>query len=324
MYDTKTISKNDIFNVLVNDLNVLANKVDRLKSKLSIVSGNGTGDLINDINKSLKQTMDHFFIQEYEVERTLEKWLTLKRDLELARLVQHTIFPHESLYFQDYEFSGYTRAARTLGGDYFTYGFSEDGVYAAIGDVSGKGIANALITVIFDTHLKQFFQKNTSLHEMLLSLNQLFVQMITEFVALDNKFMTFLIFKFDGNKLDYAGAGHEHILIYRAETKKIEKIKTGGVAFGIITDFFGSFNFGSIQLNPGDCILTYSDGITDARNNEHELYGLPRLMKSFNDNADKTLNEVLQIISHDVDSFQQSHDQYDDITLLAIKRNFHK
>lgn len=312
--------KQDVFHVLTTDLSQLAEKVDVLRNRLNGVSGNGALQLLTEIDQSLQTTIDHFCIQEYEIERTLEKWLTLKRDLELARLVQHTIFPHESLIFKDHEFSGFTRAARTLGGDYYTYGFSPQGVYAAIGDVSGKGIANALITIIINNHIKQYVQQDLSLEEIMIALNQLFGNMISDYIALDNKFMTFLLFRFNGDYVEYAGAGHEYMLIYRAETQKCERIKTGGVALGLISDFLGSFSTGRIHLNPGDSLITYSDGVTEARNNQYKMYGLDRLEACIAQNASgPSTAELVQKIAAHVDEFQGTHEQYDDITLMVIK-----
>lgn len=312
--------KNDVLKKLTTDLGSLAEKFQTLKNRLDPSLLNGTQYLLDDIDSALERTMVDFNVQEYEIERNLEKWLMVKHDLDLARLVQRTIYPKENVYLQDLHLAGYTRAAKTLGGDYYNYQIAQDYIYGAIGDVAGKGIANALLTIIIDNHLRQNTRNGMPLEQILMGLNQLFSSIITEFPSLEKKFMTFLLFRYRDSQLEYAGAGQEYLLFYRAKTGHVERIKTGGVALGLITDFLGTYSTGVLDFEPGDFLVTYSDGITEARNEMNQMYRLDRLVQQIEASRDLEPHQIIDHVIADVDSYQGQHEQYDDITLLVLKR----
>ncbi|OQY29570.1 MAG: hypothetical protein B6244_03430 [Candidatus Cloacimonetes bacterium 4572_55] len=313
------MANGDLFNKMTLALDTDIKKIERIRAQLLMKdSDQDVGSVLYDLQQSLKSSLDTFQVKEYEIERTLEKWLLLKQDLNLAREVQKTIFPQDNIYLSNFQLAGFTRAASSLGGDYYTYNISNTGVNAAIGDISGKGIANALITIMFDSHYKNLVYQEMSLQDILFSLNQFFRGIVSNYNGLGEKFMTFLAFRFM-EKIEYAGAGHEYILVNRADQKMCERIKTGGIALGLMPELMGQFSHGEIELNPGDCLVTYSDGITEARNEQGSLFGLDRLVKQVELHSHLDPERVIQKIVENVDEFQGTHEQYDDITLLIIK-----
>ncbi len=312
------MKQDDVFQ---NMSSALSSNIETVENLHKISEKSSPADLkkaINDIQASLENTLELFRFKEYVMERTLEKWLQLKQDLSLARDVQKTIFPKENIYLSGFQLAGYTRAAMSVGGDYYTYNITNTGIHAAIGDISGKGVANALLIIMLDS-----FYKNLLLHQemalegILTELNQFFNDILSHYETLEKKFMTFITFRFM-EKIEYAGAGHEYILVYRVDTKQCERIKTGGVALGLLPDSC-AFSQGQVELKPGESLVTYSDGITEARNDKLRLYGQDRLIRTIETyhkfDPEKLINKIIE----DVDGFQGEHDQYDDITLLVMK-----
>ena len=313
------MSNQDVFIKLSSDLSSITDQLDKLESMLNSHVDTHTSLILNTIKQSIFKTVSDFKVQEYNIERALEKWLEVKQDLDLAIRVQKTIFPSEKIYLRDIEFAGFTKAARSLGGDYYTYQVSNNGIHAAIGDVSGKGIGNALITLMIDNYYKGLIYEDITLDGMLIMLNQFFTQLISGYELLGQKFMTFLTFKYTGD-LEYAGAGHEYILHYHGEQKTVERIRTGGVALGLTTDFFSRFSKGNLVLKPGDVIVTYSDGIPDTRNELNQQYGLDRLAEFVEKNGATDPENLINNIIQEVEKYQGNHGQYDDLTLLIIKK----
>lgn len=314
------MTNGDVFSKMSAALSTNLTRIAEIQNQLHHYSYKDLEEILTGIHGSLNESLRIFRVREYEIERTLEKWLHLKNDLKLARQVQTTIFPHENVYLSNFQLAGYTRAAFSLGGDYYTYNISNSGLNAAIGDVSGKGIANALITIMMDNYYKNLLFEDMSPKSLLIMLNQFFNEIISSYNGLEKKFMTFLTMRYIDNRVEYAGAGHEYILIYRSDRQKCERIKTGGVALGLVSEFFSRFSEGVIELGPGDVLVTYSDGITEARNETLNLYGQKRLVDQIIQYHSLDPAEMINTIITDIDGFQGEHEQYDDITMLVMKR----
>ncbi len=310
--------KHDVVNEMGSAIEVDLEKIEWLRQNIHRLSKDDLNQSLVDLRASLQKTHELFRIKEFSLERTLEKWLMLKNDLSLARQVQNTLYPKENIYLHNFQLAGLTQAALSLGGDYYAYNISNTGINACIGDVSGKGIANALMTIMFDSQYKNLIYQEFSLKDVLCGLNQYFTGVISEYEGLERKFMTFVAFRYMG-KIEYAGAGHEYLLIYRASQKNVEVIKTGGVALGLLSTADCFFSSGEIDLQPGDCLVTYTDGVTEARNAEQQQYGQLRLIEQIRLNHSLDPESLLKKILADVTDFQGEHEQYDDITLLAIK-----
>ncbi len=305
---------------MTHNLFYLAEKMDALKLSLAGTETIGAHALIVEMDRSLHETISQFCRQEYELHQTVDGWMALQYELDLAHHVQRALFPMEPLAYQEICVAGATRPARLLGGDYYLHRVTAEGLYAAIGDVSGKGVANSLITVIIDNQLKQLTGQNMPLENVLIALNRHFSSIMGQYAALEKKFMTFLLMRYQQGWVEFAGAGHEHILHYRAGHKTVQKIKTGGVALGMITDFLGIYSSSRIELQPGDCLLTYSDGVTEAHSRPDEMYSLERLMSIFCRNAYLNPDQLIDRIFADVLRFQSASEAHDDMTLLAFKR----
>jgi serine phosphatase RsbU (regulator of sigma subunit) len=122
--------------------------------------------------------------------------------------------------------------------------------------------------------------------------------------------------------LTYVGAGHERILIYRAKSGVCDSILSGGVALGMVPDNSKLVKEKEIELEDGDLVILYTDGITEAKNINGELYNLERLKKSILEHAPQYSADGVNFhVAKDVSAFMEGHKQEDDMTLIVIKKN---
>jgi sigma-B regulation protein RsbU (phosphoserine phosphatase) len=134
--------------------------------------------------------------------------------------------------------------------------------------------------------------------------------------------MAYVILDSAHQQVTLARAGHDAPLLYRAKTGEVEKLTPKGMALGIdsgevFNRVCADFSFG---LEPGDCILLYTDGATEALDHEGLEYGLPRLVQGLQASAPQGAARVVRFVAEDVQSFVGNHPQHDDITLIAIAR----
>jgi sigma-B regulation protein RsbU (phosphoserine phosphatase) len=134
--------------------------------------------------------------------------------------------------------------------------------------------------------------------------------------------MAYLILDADGRQVTLARAGHDAPLLYRAATGDVEKLNPKGMALGI--DSGEVFNRVcadySFALEKGDCILLYTDGATEALDQEGMEYGLPRLVQGLQASAPHGAANVVKYLAEDVKTFAGNYPQHDDITLIAIAK----
>ncbi|MFA5116663.1 MAG: GAF domain-containing SpoIIE family protein phosphatase, partial [Candidatus Omnitrophota bacterium] len=244
----------------------------------------------------------------------------LKQELELGRQIQESLLPKESPVIQGLKLSGLMLPAKEIGGDYYDFVTPEDpnnpSVSIVIGDVSGKGVAAGLLMAMAKTAIHTLSQEETSPKQILLRTNQILVKHIGA-----QKFMTMLYFRYDTNTktLTYSSAGHEHILIYRANLNKVESIISGGFMLGMVPDISNFLEEHQITLNPKDKILLYTDGVTEARNPKEEQFSFERLVDIYQKYASKPAEQLLSSIKEEVYSFIDTREQYDDITLVVME-----
>jgi sigma-B regulation protein RsbU (phosphoserine phosphatase) len=134
-------------------------------------------------------------------------------------------------------------------------------------------------------------------------------------------FMTLNIMNWDGRtrRLAYTGAGHEHIIIYRANGAPLECIRAGGVACGVLERANAMYTEKIIEMEEGDQVVLYSDGVTEAMNEEHDEYGLDPLKDIVQKYGDHTPLDLINAIHEEVKKFRGTAEPHDDITLVALR-----
>ena len=238
-------------------------------------------------------------------------------ELEVAAQIQKDIWPKSNPNIPGLDIVANTRAAVELGGDNFDFITEKDNTYIYVGDVTGHGVPAALIMTIVHTLLHTFVEIFDKAFDVVFQTNRRLKTRIKS-----TMFMTMLMLRWNhtAQKMTYVGAGHEHLLIYRANTGQAEVRMTGGIALGMIADNSKIIKEIDLPLEKGDVILLYTDGIVEGRNMSGEMYGLDRLKQALELYAPQYGSEgIVFHVAGDFSRFVQEHVQDDDITLISIR-----
>jgi phosphoserine phosphatase RsbU/P len=245
----------------------------------------------------------------------------LDHDLEIARDIQRILLPSEAPAINGFQISGLNAPARQVSGDYFDYiQVDEERLGVAIADVSGKGVPASLIMAICRSVLRAEAARNPSPADVLRKVNRQLYPDIKEDMFIS---MAYLILNHqrDGG-ITLARAGHDAPLLYKRQSETVTPIKSPGMVVGIdsgnvfdrlTTDF-------AIPLERDDCLVLYTDGVTETLNSDGDEFGLERMMQSVRASATSGAQAIVRKIIDDVRDFTGSIPQNDDITLIAIRK----
>ncbi|MDY4753867.1 MAG: SpoIIE family protein phosphatase [Candidatus Faecousia sp.] len=282
-------------------------------------------ELVVKHDDELRELADSFATMYREVGAYIAKLETVTAEkerigaeLDVAAKIQSSMLPCIFPAFPDRnEFDIYATMdpAKEVGGDFYDF-FMVDADHLAfvVADVSGKGVPAALFMVIGKTLIKD----HTGLHD---DLGEVFTEVNNILCASNSEEM--FITAFEGvlnlktGELRYVNAGHEiPFLCRKGGVFEPYKVRAGFVLAGMQGI---RYRAGSIQLEPGDKVFQYSDGIPEAINSEKAPYGMKRLESVLAKNSEKAPSELLPLVKADVDAFVGDADQFDDITMLCIE-----
>ena len=202
-----------------------------------------------------------------------------------------------------------------VGGDF--YDFYDVGTNALIGvlaDVSGKGVSAALLSSLLQGALDLQLRSGMETTEALARAN-LFICERTQ----SNRFVTLFLFSLDENGTGhYVGAGHNPAYLYRKEDGMIEELRSEDLVLGAFD--FADYSAIPIQLNQGDLLVVYSDGLTEAENMKGDMFEEERLIKLIQENGSKGAEALQVSILNAIEDFTQNRAQTDDITFLLTER----
>lgn len=243
----------------------------------------------------------------------------MAQEMTLARQIQQSMLPREAPEIDGYDVVGGSAPALEVGGDYFDYVARNGHYYLLIGDVSGKGVPAALIMSIVRALIHTYSEFEASPERVLRSVNRNISQDLDPemFVTLSN-----LQLNPKTHELLVARAGHEPVLIVHANGA-VENLTPPGTALGMLEteDFDALIKEQSYPLQANDTVLLYTDGITEAQNQDHEEFGYERLEKLVCANAALSARELYERIIDEIHAFTSGMAQLDDITLMVIRRN---
>jgi len=270
-------------------------------------------ELLENMGRQIGITIDNAMHHEDIVEKE-----RLAEEMKLGREIQMNLLPREIPIIAGLNVQGLMHPAKEIGGDYYDFITvpDKDKLAVVIGDVSGKGVAAGLLMAMAKTAIHTLSQEETSPKEILLRTNTILNKHIGA-----QKFMTMLYFRYDTitKILTYSAAGHEHILIYRASQNKVESIISGGFMLGMIPDISSFLEDKNITLSLGDKIILYTDGVTEARNPQEDLFGLEKLIEFVEKYGSKPAEQLLNSINEEVYAYIGTREQYDDITLVVME-----
>ena len=244
----------------------------------------------------------------------------LDHDLAIARDIQRILLPAEAPIVNGFEISGMNVPARQVSGDYFDYiKVDDERLGVAIADVSGKGIPASLIMAICRSVLRSQAMGNPSPADVLQKVNRQLYPDIKEDMFIS---MAYLVLDHVRGGVTLARAGHDAPLLYQQKSQNVTPLKTPGMVVGIDSgDVFDRLTTDvAVPLERNDCILLYTDGITEALDNEGNEFGLERTIGSVQSSAKEGAQAVVTRLIDDLRNFVGSTPQNDDITMIAIRK----
>ena len=269
--------------------------------------------------KDLQVTIDRTLNHVAELKEALmqrDKLVTLQNELDVASNIQQSILPTELPREHDYQMFGSMKSARNVGGDFFdVVRLPDRKVGLAIADVSDKGVPAALFMMSTRTLLKGAAIGAINPADVMETVNQLLCE--------DNEasmFVTLLYAVFDPEtgRLTYANGGHNPPLIVHTDNTSSLLPLTDGLALGLLPDY--EYLQKTVTVAPGETLVLYTDGVTEAMNADEEEFGVERLQQIFAQSHPHEANEITKLIFGAVDDFAGDTPQSDDVTCLTLCR----
>jgi phosphoserine phosphatase RsbU/P len=244
----------------------------------------------------------------------------LDHDLEIARDIQRILLPAEAPPINGFQISGINVPARQVSGDYFDYiHVDEDRLGVAIADVSGKGVPASLIMAICRSVLRAEAAGNPSPADVLRKVNRQLYPDIKEDMFIS---MAYLILDHERDGVTLARGGHDAPLLYKRQLQNVTPLKSPGMVLGIDSgNVFDRLTVDfAVPLERDDCLVLYTDGVTEALNTEGDEFGLERTTEAVRASATDGAQAIVKRVIDDVRNFTGSNPQNDDITLIAIRK----
>jgi len=271
-------------------------------------------DLETTINKTIRELV---ILRQAQQEH--DQLIALHQDLVVARNIQQSILPKTFPPFperHDFDIFAGMNAAKEVGGDFYDFFLIDnDRLGLVIGDVSGKGIPAAIFMAVSRTLLKATALKGLPAGECLASVNEL---LCLESTAAMFVTIFYGIFNTTTGELEYANGGHNPPYILKADGSVHLLELTDGVALGVMEDM--EYQVKKAELQPGDGIFLYTDGVTEAFNAAGEMFTDQRLARLLTELNSQPIKDVVEKVFQNVSEFSTGIDQSDDITILAMRR----
>ncbi|MEJ2169690.1 MAG: PP2C family protein-serine/threonine phosphatase, partial [Desulfobacterales bacterium] len=245
-----------------------------------------------------------------------EQRRNLESELELAQSVQKMLLPQEVPDIPELEIAAYSRPAQIVGGDYFDFIEFSNGFHGlAIADVAGHGVSASLHMASIQALLRTLAPLNKSPSKVLSQLHKLFIHNIRF-----DTFVTFFIGAFDSaaKALTYCNAGHHPPLVLRKsknKEKSIVLLRPTGAAIGLVEK--AEFGEKTIDLQEGDLLVLYTDGITEATNTNSQQFGRERLETLVRQTEQMPVKEVIHKIRLSLEEFSEGKPLDDDTTIVV-------
>jgi sigma-B regulation protein RsbU (phosphoserine phosphatase) len=277
----------------------------------------------NDIQISLQQAVgsnNEFLEMNYTSAVCLgrfseEELRQLQSELELSQVIQRGLLPQQVPFIEGMNLAAFNRPAQIVGGDYFDFVDFKDGKHGLImADVSGHGVSAGMFMSSLQTAFHTLVPEADSPLDVLERINRLYIQNIN-FAT----FVTIFFGQYDPptRTLSYANAGHSSAYLHRVVTGQEIWLRPTGPAIGLTEGF--TIRREEIKLEPGDILLLYTDGITEATDHQGILWGEDRLADIIRQNADSSAERLIQKIVMALKDYTNGSPLDDDVTLVISR-----
>lgn len=269
---------------------------------------------INDLGKEFNRTLDSLLWHQQEIDRERMEREKLAQELRIGHEIQSSLLPTNIPEIEGIEIAPGYLPSREVGGDFYDLFPLENGkLFLTIADTAGKGISACLYSLGIRSSMRSFAVSQQSLSETMIRANDLFLidakntgMFVTVWAALydpKTKIMT------------YCNQGHAPALLIREG--KVQELTTHGIALGAHKMIETQTK--EIQLEPGDLLFLYTDGIIEAHDPDQQLFGSKRLREFLLRNQKRAPSKIVDQIIEEIHLFGQGAPQHDDLTVLAIR-----
>lgn len=270
-------------------------------------------DFLQSLGNLALLTIQKTLLLEEQVEKK-----RMEEELNLAKTIQQGLLPSPIPKIEGFDLKATNISSRQVGGDYFDIvGTPDGGSILAIADVTGKGVPASLLMANLQSMLHALAPIDITLAEATGSINNIIYENTPP-----DKFITFFWGKIssNGKLFDYVNAGHNNPLLFRKGNKDPMELDEGGVILGAMPTM-APYTSASIQLQSGDVLVLYTDGVTEAMNPQKtEEYEEERLIACLKENLHRSSQDIMDAVINDITDFSDGV-QYDDITLMVLRVN---
>ncbi len=247
--------------------------------------------------------------------------ITMKRDLEIAREIQHWLVPEHPPAVPGVDIAFATRPQNTVAGDYYDAflragpeGHAGQSLLMVVADVAGKSVPAALLMATFQASIHSLAGRPGSLDELARALNQY----ASDHSLMGMRFTTAFLAEYDSSahSVRYVNAGHNAPFLRRA-AGTMERLSEGGMPFGI--DGSTEYRSEAVAIGSGDLLVIFTDGLAEAVNGSGEEYSEARIQARVETFTQESAATVLALLMGDVDTFVGPARQHDDITCMAVR-----
>jgi len=247
--------------------------------------------------------------------KSLEEQKRSEQELALAQETQVSLLPRSLPQFENFHIHAFNNPTRYVGGDFYDFLQLSSGEWMGVlADVSGKGMPAALLSSMVLGALSMEFRSRTEPQEVLNRVNQLLCEKSLPF-----QFVTLFLFLLGPHGTgQFISAGHNPAYLFRSATGKIEELASDAYILGLFD--FASYQSRTLHLHKGDILVVYSDGLTDAQNQQGEMFGEERLLQIVRQEAPSGSHAVEQKFLKAIEEFTQGTPQTDDITFVVVEK----
>jgi sigma-B regulation protein RsbU (phosphoserine phosphatase) len=309
--------------------NTLSRRVSRLAAATTVVAAGdldtnvpvGGSDEIGSLGRSFNDMIAKLRISREEL-RSKER---LEREMEIATVIQTLLLPAQPA-LDGFDVAARMVPAEEVGGDFYDVHTASAGSYIAIGDVSGHGVTPGLIMMMVQSMLSALARQNAESaerftpREILRVINSALHDNLRTRMHDDNYMTMVLIKHIGGGKFRYAGA-HESLLVFRRASHQVDTLSTDGTWLGLQDDIGPFVEEHEVELLPGDALVLYTDGVTEAKNPQGVQYNLDRLRDMLIKQGSMSMPSAQKIRDGIIDDVMSwSRIRQDDVTVLVLRR----
>ncbi|MBI4617997.1 MAG: SpoIIE family protein phosphatase [Planctomycetes bacterium] len=243
-----------------------------------------------------------------------------EHELSIATEIQSNLLPKKIPRYDGWDIDAFYQPSKQVGGDYYDFiQIDEQHVGIVVADVSGKGVPGSLVMAMARVLIRMEAQRNLSAADTFIKTNRVLSKDIKR-----GMFVTamYCILDTKSGVIRVASAGHNPMVIFRAQMGKVSLVNPHGIALGFDKGpiFERTIKEEKIQLNPGDRVVMYTDGVPEAMSPDHKEFGDEQFHRLAHSHGAKTSNQFINLLVQELEQWRGGSPQSDDITITTVKR----